>query len=376
MSNSRTDGRISAHNKGNILKYILTLLVTFTSLVVFAEFESPLEESFPPIDDQIESFVPYTSTHEVIAQFPGARSQKSRGTCTMFTTIGMVEHLLVKKGTFTVDEIDLSEEWMEYIMMKDRQKEGSSTSKNLRAVLKYGVVHEGTWPYLGKKWEELSDDPLAEIRCGHLTKQAQLLQSCLLGHRDPRLLQMSQFDLEQFDPAFISIKAEAQQLKSELIDGLYQKRKSYILKRTSQIKSLLAKGVPLIMGTKLYYGSWNSKKTEILDIQKRDKSKWYAGIVSYPEPGSRDRRISGEKGGGHSVIIVGYDDDKEVTSRMLMEDGTWKEFTYRGVYYFRNSWGVRGQGKRFEIDGKPYPGYGMITQKYAHEFGTFYHVVK
>ena len=56
-----------------------------------------------------------------------------------------------------------------------------------------------------------------------------------------------------------------------------------------------------------------------------------------------------------------------------MEDGTWKEFSYRGVYYFKNSWGLRVSGRDFKLQGKNFPGYGMITQKYAHELGTFYH---
>lgn len=345
------------------------------------EFESPLMPIEAPINDLAGSIdkndinLPSKSDIMSLVELHSpVRSQKSRGTCTMFTSIGMVEHLLIKKGIYNAGEIDLSEEWMEYIIMKDKQNEGSSTSRNMKAILNHGVVFEKTWPYLGKRWRELTDSILANETCGHLKGQSFLLQSCLLGHRDPTYFALPDSELKEVDPEFYVIREEARELKSSLIDGLYKKRKSYKLKYVSSIKKLINKGQSVIMGTKLYYGSWNSSKTEKLNIQERDKTKWYQGIVTYPEPNSVDRRISGEKGGGHSVIIVGYDDDKIVTSRMLMEDGTWKEFTYKGVYYFKNSWGVKGFGKRFELDGVTLPGYGMITQKYAHEFGNFFRV--
>lgn len=315
-----------------------------------------------------------SNTHELIQLQSPVKSQKSRGTCTMFTAMGIIEHMLIRDGRFTAQEIDLSEEWMEYIIMKDKQSEGSSTSRNMKAVLKYGVVTEKTWPYIGKKWLDLVEYPLSRQRCGHLEKRPLMLQSCLLGHRDPTLLELSDSELAERDVEFVTIRDEAQRLKSELIEGLYKYKKSYKLKSYQKVKDYLASGESIIMGMKLYYGSWNSKKTITHEIQERDKKKWYAGIVGYPEPGTRDRRISSEKGGGHSVILVGYDDEVEVTSRMQMEDGSWKEFTYKGVYYFKNSWGVRGFGKRFKLDGISYPGYGMITQKYAHELGKFFRI--
>ena len=258
--------------------------------------------------------------------------------------------------------------------MKDKQSEGSSTSRNFKAIYKYGFVHESTWPYVGQKWPKLNDFIDAKKTCGHLKNQATYLKSCLLGHRDPRLMSMSDRKLISVDRKFYNIREEAFDLRDRYLPELFKKRRSYKLKYVSSVKNLLLKGQAVIMGTKLYYGSWNSSKTTKLNIQKRDKSKYYSGIVTYPEKGSRDRMISKEKGGGHSVIIVGYDDDVEVKSKMLMKDGTWKEFTYRGVYYFKNSWGTNGFGKNFHLNGKNLKGYGMITQKYAHEFGSFFQV--
>jgi hypothetical protein len=69
---------------------------------------------------------------------------------------------------------------------------------------------------------------------------------------------------------------------------------------------------------------------------------------------------------------VGYNDDEWVTVPTLMSDGTTRELRYRGVYYFKNSWGKAGFGSRFELEGVTAQGYGRITQRYAHEFGQFF----
>lgn len=318
------------------------------------------------------------SIHELIGLQTSVKSQGSRGTCTMFSAIGIVEHLLIRKQGFLPVELDLSEQWMEYIIMKDKSTEGSTTSKNMRAILDLGVVYEKTWPYSRKKWPSLEDDypqvDMAQRACGHLVVLPKYLKSCLLGQRDPRLFTMTDYEIAQIDADFIPIRKESIFLRDTLVNDLYPRKKTYKSSNLNKIKQWLNDNKSVIMGMKLYYGSWNSKKTETFEIQERDKSKWYAGIVGYPELGTRDRQISGVEGGGHSVILVGYDDDVVVKTRMQMEDGAWKEFEYKGVYYFKNSWGVRGFGKKFKLDGVSYPGYGMITQKYAHDFGRFFYI--
>jgi hypothetical protein len=55
-----------------------------------------------------------------------------------------------------------------------------------------------------------------------------------------------------------------------------------------------------------------------------------------------------------------------------MKDGTTKKFTYKGVYYFKNSWGTSSFGRDFTIDGEKFPGYGMMVAKYAEEQGQFF----
>ncbi|EQC44026.1 C1 family peptidase [Bacteriovorax sp. Seq25_V] len=348
---------------------IITLIFVSNSMAYFGENRPPIVNHF----ENKSSLASKTDIESVINKQSPVRSQGQRGACTMFTTIGLIESYLIGNG-ISSKSIDLSEEWMQYTIMRNKETEGSSTSKNLREVLNSGVVYENTWPYLGKKWLTLDDYVESRQTCEHLEGNVSLLKRCLLGHRDPRLYDMPVHQLIEVDPKFEAIRSEAMLLKDQLIKNLYKKKSSYRVKTTAKIRELLIQGKPLIMGTKLYYGSWNSSKVETYDIQPRDKDTWYQGIVGYPEVGSRDREISAVNGGGHSITIVGYDDDVIVKTNMLMTDGSTKEFSYKGVYYFKNSWGVKGFGKKFILNNRSYPGYGMITQKYANEFGTFYSI--
>jgi len=354
-----------------------TLLFFLVTLPLFASDEG-FEEPWIPgptgleIDRPLE-LPPRNDVMSSIAKQSPVKRQRSRGTCTIFTTTNYLEYIFfTKEGHHP----DFSEEWLEYLIMRNKQTEGSSITPNMKAIFNHGIVKESDWPYIGQNWLKPENQHLGKEKCSHLEDQITLWTSCLLGHRDPRLLEATEDELtnqsnDLYDPEFLTIRRRATE-SSQNIRSYVRRIKSYKLKRVSEVKNYLSQGIPLIMGIKLYYGSWNHAKTDRFEIQPRDKSKWYAGIVGYPEPGSKDRKICDVRGGGHSLIIVGYDDEKMIKTRMLMENGEWKEFSYKGVYYFKNSWGTRGSGRDFELNGSGLPGYGMITQKYAHELGRWY----
>jgi hypothetical protein len=312
-----------------------------------------------------------SDTQKIMSYMTDVKSQKSRGTCTIFSTTALLEALLIKKGLASKD-IDLSEEWLEYLAMSNQNDEGSTVNRNIKKLRFFGMTTEKKWPYIGEKWTSLDSSPLAKSRCGTLSGDK--LLSCLWGHQNPELLRAEDNYVLSIDEDFYHIREDAKAFMNDMnLRKRITKAKSYQIEM-SQAKKLLLKGIPVIAGMKLYYGSWNHSKTDKFEIQKRDKSLWYKGIVGFPEVGSKDRRICDERGGGHSVVIVGFDDNKTITSRLLMDDGTWKSTTYKGVYYFKNSWGVKGFGRDFEFNGESMPGYGMITQKYLNDLGRFYHL--
>jgi hypothetical protein len=327
-----------------------------------------------------KEFPARSEVEKLISYQTSVKRQRARGTCTIFSTIGLVESHLKRRSLLNqtyVSDFDFSEEWLEYLAMRNKTSEGSSTSANIRYLLERGLAQETDWEYIGKKWPSINTSDLAKERCGQLNYDRKI--SCLWGHRDPQLLITSDQKLLDpqstlYDPEFLKIKKSAIVQLNKNIKPIFKQRHSFKINSLKWVKTYINKGHSLIMGLKLYYGSWNHSKTVKFDIQPRDKERWYQGIVGHPEPGSKDKRICDQKGGGHSLIIVGYDDNRIIKTKMLMDDGSIKEFSYKGVYYFKNSWGVGGHGRDFTLNGVNYPGYGVITQKYAHEHGRFFHL--
>lgn len=312
----------------------------------------------------------HSDTAAVIAQQTRVKSQANRGTCSIFSGTALLESMLAIKSGFDPGATDLSEEWLEYLAMRGATDDGSSSDANFSLLAQYGTVREKTLPYIGEEWEDLNA-PGAKDACGHL--KGTTLKSCLLGHRDPRLLKASQASLldkqgELYDPEFYDIRQEARAFKKQYLQGL--SRTTPVL-TSGQAKTLLRQGIPLTLDLDFYYGAWNHREADELGIG-RSTEHFGLGLVGYPEVGSADRKLSKKSPAGHSIVVVGYDDAAEFTTRVKMTDGTTKEFTYRGVYYFKNSWGTDKFGKNFEVAGEKHPGYGAITQKYAHEFGELF----
>ena len=272
-------------------------------------------------------------------------------------------------------DVDLSEEWVEFISIAHRNatEDGSWSMYNWNLIARHGVPTEETLPYITSNWTSASFGKAKE-RCGHLEETPQKV--CLLAHFDPSYLKKR--DSEINDELFLQARREARQIKRDEISTYFRPIRSpwsweYRVNSISQIKRNLRAGIPMTMAIDVYYGAWNHRKANELGIGL-DANNWAKGIVSNPEPGSVDLKKSPTMRAGHSVLIVGYDDDREVQHTVKMEDGSTKTFTYKGVYYFKNSWGTTGFGREMEIDGERYPGYGMITYQYANQRGTFYHL--
>lgn len=340
-----------------------------------APLSGPVTDFRPPVDDGGGDDDKNLSASDVVTnisyQTP-VRSQGRRGTCSIFSAIALLENRLRQRHGFS-DDLDLSEQYLEYLSVRGRTTDGSNSWTNFNNIARYGVPGEKTLPYDPADWTK--DESLASDRCGHLQRESTNYKSCLIVQRDPQVLFFSDIQLLNqnspfFDPDFVAARKEATLFKNQYL--AFQSY-NYRLSSTTTIKRYLDAGYALTMGMPIYYGAWNHGGGHDEGIET-NSDYWYRGLVGHPERGSVDREKSPNKAAGHSVVIVGYDDQKEVTVAMKMSDGTTKNFTYKGVYYFKNSWGTTSFGKDFEVAGVNYPGYGMITQKYAHEFGTFYHL--
>lgn len=326
----------------------------------------------PASEEDLSRTLRASNLHRMLEVQTPVRSQASRGTCSIFSATAMLESMLLIRGhMLEAEALDLSEEWLEYLMMRGRTSDGSTSYTNFSTLIQHGIATEQALPYIGETWKTTKDSPLAAKRCGHLAGARQT--SCLLGHRDPQLIDLPDQLLltpgsVQYDPEFVAARKDARQFRSQYMAGTPM---NFSVGNVSTIKQLLAEGIPVTLDVDFYYGAWNHRGGEELGIP-RDTQAWANGVVGYPEPGSKDRSLSPRKPAGHSVLIVGYDDDAEISTRVQMNDGSMRTFTYRGVYYFKNSWGAGSFGVNFSVDDRNYAGYGVITQRYAHEYGGFY----
>ena len=278
----------------------------------------------------------------------------------------MIEGLLAIYGVAL--ETDLSEEWLEYLNIASTRSttDGSFTSRNFRLIKNFGLPYESTLPYESQNWEK-TNSTLENYRCSGLINRERTM--CELGHFNPNFYNMSDNQIVSFPGGqdFLRVKNEARNNK-----GLFPSLRLFnTLNSTTQIKSHLDVGLPIVLDINFFYGAWNHRKASELGIG-RDMNHWQQGIVGYPEPNSLDYQKSLENRAGHSVLIVGYDNEKEITTNVRMNDGSVKTFTYKGVYYFKNSWGSESFGASLNVEGEYHSGYGMITQRYAHEHGSFY----
>jgi hypothetical protein len=335
----------------------------------YSNLEHPIPLSGTANFDKGERLPSRSPIEDVIALQTPVKSQGARGTCSIFSSTALLEAMLVRNH-HARHTLDLSEEWLEYVIMSESYGEGSHSNLNFDALASYGDVEEQYLPYIGDTWENASYG-LAAARCGKLAGTRQ--QRCLRGHRDPELLTattraLSAASSPLHDSEFLKARTRARAIRRKYLAGL---QGGYSVPTTLKVKRLLADGIPLALDLDFYYGAWNHREADDLGIG-RDLRAWAEGVIGYPEPGSLDYSETQTKPAGHSVVVVGYDDDATVTTRVRMQNGRDRTFTYRGVYYIKNSWGTGSFGANFQIDGKRYPGYGVITQKYAEQYGAFY----
>jgi hypothetical protein len=92
--------------------------------------------------------------------------------------------------------------------------------------------------------------------------------------------------------------------------------------------------------------------------------------VTYPN--DADKAASEAKPAGHSVLLVGWDDELEVQQRdgdgTPVFDADGNPVMERGFYLFKNSWGTGSFGRDNERDA----GYGWISMRYVAEYGSAY----
>ncbi len=297
--------------------------------------EDPLFDGAPDNDtlpDENKADAEYPATFDLVSEQSSVKSQGSRGVCSIFATTALMENLYIKAG---VRDADFSEQYMQWSAKEQvrdfRNTEGSNASSNLEAASDFGIVEERFWPYQSSPWNT-SNDP-----------------ACTGGENLP-----TQCYTNGAPPAD-AIEA----VKHKLPRGRYL--------NTNSIKAhLTGKKSGVVVGMTFFYQSWNHRRS-VLPV---NTGYWREGIVLYPN--AKDREESLKKRAGHAILIVGWDDTKEVPvvddQGAIVKDADGNPVVEKGFWIFKNSWGTGS----FGVANPHGDGYGYLSMKYVAEYGTAY----
>jgi hypothetical protein len=262
------------------------------------------------------------------------KSQGSRGVCSIFATIALMEHLYLKAGA---SNPDFSEQYLQWSAKNEvgdfANTEGSNASSNLEAISEFGIVAETDWPYESFPWSASND-----AAC---TGGENLPTRCYTNGEPPQKARDGQkFKL----PAGRWINSRPRSIKGHLFTA-----------KTG-----------VVVGLTFFYQSWNHRRSDL----PVNSEYWRKGIVLAPN--AKDKEVSLAKRAGHAIEIVGWDDDYEVATvdeaGNVVKDASGNPVMEKGFWIFKNSWGTSG----FGIENPHGAGYGYLSMKYVEDWGTAY----
>ena len=276
-------------------------------------------------------------TFGVVETMTPAVSQGSRGVCSVFSTVALMEHLYLKKGMAAPDFSEQYLQWSVKMQVRSFQNtSGSSASSNLRAVERFGIPKEEAWPYVTKEWTG-TDDPL----CGPKAEGEDKPALCFAQGLQPP--QPAQDAKKYFLPRSIALNNDPTSLKT------------YMFKNKSAF----------VCGMDFFYQAWSHGGSKL----KTNKDYKSDGVIPFPSPA--DQADSRLRPAGHSVVLVHYDDDKEIArldeeGNPLLDDRG-NPVVDKGAFLIKNSWGASptGWGGENELG----RGFGWISYRYISNYG-------
>jgi hypothetical protein len=288
---------------------------------------SDLEE-----EGKADAVYPATFFELVPANSP-VKSQGSRGVCSIFATLALMEHLYIKEGS--LPNPDFSEQYLQWSAKVEargfQNTEGSNADVNLRAISNFGVVAEGDWPYESAPWSTAND-----AAC---TGGENLPTKCYTNGEPPqRARDARKWTLPRgrwINSAERSIKAH-----------LHGKKQG------------------VVIGLTFFYQAWNHRRSEL----PVNSEYWRQGYVL--SPNAKDEEVSLAKRAGHAVLLVGWDDNLEVPkvdeTGAVVKDADGNPVMEKGFFIFKNSWGAAS----FGVSNPHGAGYGYLAYSYVRDWGS------
>lgn len=263
------------------------------------------------------------------------KNQGSRGVCSIFATTALAEHLYNVEGT--LPNPDFSEQFLQWSTKVEAGRftntSGSSAQVNIDAFNRFGNVLTPEWPYESRPWGASDDE-----RCvGDEATQP------VVCHTNG-------------NPPMSALMARRWRIP----------RGRFVSSRVNSLKSFMFNsGTAVQVGGDFFYQAWGHGGSRIPR---------YAGYRDFgyvTMPNDEDIRSSREHRAGHSVTIVGWDDDLEVQAidaqGNLAVDASGNPVMQRGFFLFKNSWGS-GWATRNPMGA----GYGWIQYEHVERFMSAY----
>lgn len=292
---------------------------------------APSNDDLPGLAKADQNF-PERFTDLTAVQSP-VKSQGSRGVCSIFATAAYMEHLYISEGTIT--DLDVSEQYLQWSAKFEvgsfPNSGGSNARYNLQAISDYGVPEESAWPYESAGWGT-SDNPECDGEDDQPTE-------CHTNGQAPESAQNAE---KYFLPSSKYVSTRERDIKAHIFNDKH--------------------GVQV--GLTFFYQSWNHRRSQL----PRNLDYWSKGYVLYPN--AKDKEISLEKRAGHSILLLGWDDNlaapimDEEGNQLFDENG--EPIVEEGFFLFKNSW---GKGS-FGAENPEGDGYGWISYRYVQEYGS------
>lgn len=292
----------------------------------------PANDSLP---DDSPADVAYPSSFDLLADQTPVRFQGARGVCTIFAAVAMMESQFKRDGSMSAP--DFSEQYVQWLAKTqsdiDATYMASSPNTVLDVLHAHGAPVESAWPYEESPWSEAND-----AACVGVIESTQNLPTYCYTNGDP--------------PASIGA------------DSLHPFAGGHAIRSTENaIKEELAAHHTGVLMTATYFSQAWGRSNDVVTHHQPYREQ---GIVLYPTQADIDNDYPRQL--GHSVFVVGWDDEMEVARILpngtpeLDEEG--RPVMERGFFLFKNSWGTEGFGAENSVRA----GYGWISYRYATEY--------
>lgn len=284
-----------------------------------------------PSDAKFDQTLP--ETFDLIATQSAIRSQGSRGVCSVFGTVALMEHLYISEGTLT--DPDFSEQFLQWSSKIEGgsfpNSGGSNANSNITAAHRYGNVLESAWPYEPSGWGTTEDE------------------ECTGDDRPTRCYTNG-------EPPAAALDAQRFMIP----------RGRWVSNRVDSIKAhMFDTNTAVQAGGTFFYQAWGHGGSLI----PRYSGYRSQGYVLAPSP--EDVTSSNTHRAGHSFLLVGWDDNLSVQSvdgeGNLAVDENGEDIMQTGFFLFKNSW-----GDGWAEENPHGAGYGWIAYEYVTEHLSAY----